>query len=157
MTMADSIAVMNGGHIEQLGTPDELYEKPRTAFVAGFLGVSNLLAGEAGGDGTVRLDEGTVVRAPAAEGRRGRVSVGIRPEKIRLGGSGENALAGEVTERAYIGVSTQYIVSTRAGAITLYVQNSDSGAGGAQPGDQVRLTWSPEATFVVSTEEDTSE
>jgi spermidine/putrescine transport system ATP-binding protein len=153
MTMADAIAVMNEGRIEQLGTPTELYEHPRTAFVARFLGVSNLLAGATDGDGSVRLQDGTVVRAPAAAGRRGQVSIGIRPEKIRLGAAAENRLAGQVTERAYIGVSTQYIVSTPAGAITLYVQNSEPGSGAAKPGDQVTLSWNPDATFVVEFQE----
>jgi spermidine/putrescine transport system ATP-binding protein len=154
MTMADAIAVMNAGKIDQLGTPTELYETPRTVFVAGFLGISNLLRGTVEGDGAVRLDEGTVVRAPAAAGRSGAVSIGIRPEKVRLGTQEENRLSGEVRESAYIGVSTQYIVDTRAGAITLYVQNAEAGAPSVQPGDQVTLSWSPDATFVVEQEEE---
>jgi spermidine/putrescine transport system ATP-binding protein len=149
MTMADAIAVMHDGVIEQLGTPTELYESPRTAFVASFLGISNLLAGTADGNGTVRLSDGTALRVPAASGRSGEVSIGIRPEKVRLGGGEENRLAGKVRESAYIGVSTQYVVDTPAGAVMLYVQNSDPGAGSAQPGDRVTLSWSPEATFVV--------
>jgi spermidine/putrescine transport system ATP-binding protein len=157
MTMADSIAVMNSGHIEQLGSPDELYERPATPFVARFLGVSNLLHGQAEGDGTVRLDDGTLVRAPAAGGRRGQVAVGIRPEKIRIGSGEENSLAGEVRERAYIGVSTQYIVETQHGSITVYVQNTDPSEGAVQPGDQVAISWSPEATFVVDAEEEKKE
>jgi spermidine/putrescine transport system ATP-binding protein len=154
MTMADTIAVMNEGHIEQLGGPDELYEHPATAFVARFLGVSNLLQGEAAGEGNVRLADGTVVRAPASAGRNGRVAVGIRPEKIRIGAGDENRLAGEVQERAYIGVSTQYIVVTAHGPITVYVQNTDANAVAVQPGDQVTVSWSPEATFVVDPEEE---
>jgi spermidine/putrescine transport system ATP-binding protein len=157
MTMADSIAVMNAGHIEQLGSPDELYERPNTPFVARFLGVSNLLGGEAAGDGTVRLSDGTIVRAPASSGRRGKVAVGIRPEKIRLGAGEDNSLAGEVRERAYIGVSTQYIMDTAHGPITVYVQNTDPRAGAVQPGDHVTLSWSPDATFVVDPEEETKE
>ena len=157
MTMADSIAVLKDGRLEQLGSPTELYERPRTPFVAGFLGVSNMLAGTTDGDGIVRLEDGTVVRAPAASGRRGRVSVGIRPEKIRLGREHENALPGEVSERAYIGVSTQYIVRTQVGAITLYVQNADPGASAAEVGDQVTASWSPDATFVVESEEERSQ
>jgi spermidine/putrescine transport system ATP-binding protein len=140
---------MNAGGIEQLGTPTELYESPRTAFVAGFLGISNLLDGTSQGDGSVRLGDGSVVRAPAAAGRTGDVRIGIRPEKVRLGAVDENRLAGEVRESAYIGVSTQYIVDTDAGAITLYVQNTEAGATSVQPGDQVTLSWSPAATFVV--------
>ena len=94
MTMADTIAVMNKGRIEQLGPPDELYEQPKTAFVAGFLGVSNLLSGTASGPGAITLDGGTTVKVSpeALNGRTGRVAVGIRPEKIRIGtGSPERA------------------------------------------------------------------
>jgi spermidine/putrescine transport system ATP-binding protein len=148
MTMADTIAVMNSGRIEQLGTPDDLYERPQTAFVAGFLGISNLLSGRAEGGGRVRLDDGTVVRAEGSNGA-GTVSIGIRPEKIRFGQGGENTLEGTVAERAYIGVSTQYIVETSAGPITVYVQNTDRVAPAAHPGDRVTLGWSADATFVV--------
>lgn len=154
MTMADTIAVMHAGKIEQLGTPTELYETPSTAFVAGFLGISNLLSGTIEGKGVVRLGDGTVVRATAAEGRTGEVSIGIRPEKVRLGRNEENHLAGEVRESAYIGVSTQYIVDTSAGPITLYVQNAGAGAPPVQPGAQVTLSWSPDATFVVEPQEE---
>jgi spermidine/putrescine transport system ATP-binding protein len=157
MTMADSIAVMSDGHIEQLGSPDDLYERPATPFVAHFLGVSNLLEGTSEGDGNVRLDDGTVIRAPAASGRRGPVAVGIRPEKIQLGRTGENSLSGEVMERAYIGVSTQYLVSTPHGVITVYVQNSDVGAAALHPGDQATVSWSPDSTFVVESEKERSE
>lgn len=153
MTMADKIAVMNAGRIEQLGTPTELYETPRTSFVAGFLGISNLLTGTVESDGVIRLTDGTVVKAPAASGRTGEVSIGIRPEKVRLGTQNENHLSGEVQESAYIGVSTQYIVETAAGPITLYVQNTEAGAPSVQPGDQVTVSWSPDATFVVDSQE----
>ena len=97
----------------------------------------------------MRLADGAVVRAPAVRGRSGEVSIGIRPEKVRLGAVEENRLTGEVRESAYIGVSTQYIVDTTAGAVTLYVQNTEAGATSVQSGDQVTLSWSPAATFVV--------
>ncbi|HSJ93209.1 MAG TPA: ABC transporter ATP-binding protein [Gaiellaceae bacterium] len=161
MTMADTIAVMNGGRIEQLGSPSDLYERPETAFVAGFLGVSNLLPGNLNGDGVVRLDGGGDVRVPAAAlaGRSGRVAVGIRPEKLRLAAGGEradgaNVLEGVVAERSYIGVSTQYVVETPAGPVTVYAQNAEPGfVQAASPGERVSLAWSPEATFVVDQEE----
>jgi spermidine/putrescine transport system ATP-binding protein len=154
MTMADQIAVMNGGHIEQLGTPDELYERPATTFVAGFLGISNLLRGDAVEDGVVRVGGTEVQVAPEAlAGRTGPVAVGIRPEKIRLSEDGVNRLDGIVKERAYIGVSTQYIVETAAGEMTVYVQNAGPEAALAAPGDRVPLSWSPEAPFVVDYEE----
>jgi spermidine/putrescine transport system ATP-binding protein len=158
MTMADGIAIMNQGRIEQLGTPSDLYERPATAFVASFLGVSNLLAGTVAGADVVKIDDGTVLRvtAEALAGRTGRVGVGIRPEKMRIGGSGENALAGRVLEQAYVGVSTQYIVDTAAGSVTIYVQNSETGAARAANGDRLELTFAPECAFVVDTDrEDT--
>ena len=151
MTMADTIAVMNEGQVEQLGSPTELYERPRTAFVAGFLGVSNLLEGTVAGDGLVRLDGGADVRvaAGALGGRTGRVAVGVRPEKIRLGGGEGNTLGGSVSEISYIGVSSQYMVRTHAGSISVYVQNIDPGVRPVVIGDAVTLSWSPEATFAI--------
>ncbi len=151
MTMADQIAVMHDGRIEQLGTPDELYERPRTAFVASFLGISNLLAGTVGGPDEVRLEDGTTVRVRngSLNGRTGRVAVGIRPEKIRPDDHDPNRLPGKVKERAYIGVSTQYIVETQNGNITVVVLNDRPGTVPLGPGDRLTLSWDPEATFVV--------
>jgi spermidine/putrescine transport system ATP-binding protein len=149
MTMADAIAVMNRGRIEQLGPPSELYERPATAFVAGFLGVSNLLLGTVTAPNRVRLDTGDELAADPGD-RTGRVAVGIRPEKLRLGpaSNGDNSLSGTVKETAYVGVATQYLVETGAGTLTVYVQN-DGAAPSLQPGGAVTLSWSPHATFVV--------
>jgi spermidine/putrescine transport system ATP-binding protein len=154
MTMADTIAIMNAGHIEQLGTPSELYEQPRSAFVASFLGISNLLAGTVGGPDGVRLDDGTVVRVPkeTLNGRTGRVAVGVRPEKIRLGHGEENRLTGRLLETAYVGVATQYVLETRAGNVSVYVQNSEPGARDHTPSE---ISWSPDSTFVVDSTEET--
>jgi spermidine/putrescine transport system ATP-binding protein len=151
MTMADRIAVMNHGRIEQLGTPTELYETPSTAFVAGFLGVSNLIPGTVSGSDTVRLRSGPEVRVRpnALAGRSGDVAVGIRPEKIELGQGQANSLDGTVVEEAYVGVSTQYIVETGCGLLTVYRQNASPGLNGAAPGQRLTLSWSPESTFVV--------
>jgi spermidine/putrescine transport system ATP-binding protein len=166
MTMADTIAVMNHGRIEQLGSPTELYENPQTAFVAGFLGASNLLRGRAGADGAVELDAGGVVRVPPErlDGRGGRVAVGFRPEKVRLepavagaATDGLNTLEGTVTDQSYVGVSTQYLVETAAGPIVVYLQNAEPGVRALRQGDRVRLAWSPAATFVVETTEEESE
>ncbi|HEY3051110.1 MAG TPA: ABC transporter ATP-binding protein [Gaiellaceae bacterium] len=152
MTMADAIAIMNRGHIEQLGTPTDLYERPRTAFVASFLGISNLLAGTIAGPDTVRLDEGTEVRVPreSLNGRTGRVAVGVRPEKIRLGHGEENRLNGRLLETAYVGVATQYVLETSAGNVSVYVQNSEPGAREHAPN---QISWSPDSTFVVDSME----
>ena len=158
MTMADGIAVMNAGRIEQLGEPRELYEHPRTAFVAGFLGVSNLLEGVVAGAGTVRLDGAGEARVTAplpAEGTR--VSIGVRPEKLRLDGVGVNTLTGTVTERAYIGVSTQYLLETPAGTINVYVQNVQESDGSTEPGRSLTVSWDPASTFVLEPMEGRSE
>jgi spermidine/putrescine transport system ATP-binding protein len=155
MTMADKIAVMNQGRIEQLGTPTELYETPATAYVASFLGASNLIAGTVSGTDTVRLHNGPEVRVrPAAlGGRTGEVAVGIRPEKIELGGGQENTLDGKIAEEAYVGVATQYLVDTDCGQLTVYRQNASPGLNGAAPGQRLTLSWSPESTFVVDSME----
>jgi spermidine/putrescine transport system ATP-binding protein len=153
MTMADQIAVMNQGHIEQLGPPTELYERPATAFVAGFLGASNLLAGTVEGPDTIRLEDGTLVRA-SVNGRSGPVAAGVRPEKITLGaGGGVNELPGTVSESAYIGVATQVVVRTSAGTVHVFAQNIDSGGRIPAPGTNVILSWAPESTFVVAGDE----
>jgi len=167
MTMSDRIAVMRHGQIEQLGSPEELYERPRTEFVAGFLGVSNLLDAEVEGRGQpfadLRLADGSMVRAPmtSANGST-QVRVGIRPEKLHVlplhedgtttGPDGTNAIEGVVLDASYIGVSTQYLVETRDGhKLTVYAQNLEtSGASEAlADGQRVRLTWRPQHTFVI--------
>jgi spermidine/putrescine transport system ATP-binding protein len=155
MTMADRIVIMNGGRIEQLGTPSELYESPRTAFVAGFLGVSNLLEGTAVDEERVKLSDGSEVQCPreVLKGRVGTVQIGVRPEKLRIGEGEANSLSGTVTESAYIGVSTQYILDTPAGPVTVYVQNDRTGSQVAT-GERLTLSWSPESTFVVDSQED---
>ena len=152
MTMADRIAIMNAGRIEQLGTPTDLYERPQTAFVASFLGISNLLPGTILGPGRVRLDDGTEVRVPEAilNGRSGKVAVGVRPEKIRLGHDEENRLTGRLLETAYVGVATQYVLETRCGNVSVYVQNSEPGVAEQAPSE---ISWSPDSTFVVDSTE----
>jgi spermidine/putrescine transport system ATP-binding protein len=163
MTMSDRIAVMNRGHLEQLGDPESLYERPSTRFVAGFLGISNLLPGSvAGTDGryaTVRMADDTNVRAPSAlVGSNTAVNVGVRPEKIRLrepaddSPDGHNRLPGIVRDASYMGVSTQYQVEARGGArLTVYEQNVERATRAElwAPGEEVLLTWSPDHSFVV--------
>ncbi|HEX6140826.1 MAG TPA: ABC transporter ATP-binding protein [Candidatus Limnocylindria bacterium] len=171
MTMSDRIAVMRHGHIEQLGPPEELYERPRTPFVAGFLGVSNLLDGNVIERGrpwaAVRLGDGTVLRVPA-EYLNGatEIRLGVRPEKLRVvavdgdqadGEAGDlNLLGGVILDASYIGVSTQYLVETTDGhRLTVYAQNLEtSGAAEAlADGQRVRITWKPQHTFVIEAAE----
>ena len=163
MTMSDRIAVMNKGRYEQLGDPESLYERPTTAFVAGFLGVSNLLPatidGTADDYALAQLADGQRVRVPRAlASGSSSIHIGVRPEKIRLSPldgaapNGLNELVGTVRDASYMGVSTQYIVETRhGGRMAVYEQNVERTSHGSlhRPGDDVRLTWSPDHTFVV--------
>jgi spermidine/putrescine transport system ATP-binding protein len=162
MTMSDRIAVMNRGHYEQLGGPEVLYERPSTRFVAGFLGVSNLLPASVVGRDvtytTAKLRDDTQIRVPSAlvDGHSS-VSIGVRPEKIRLsdassdGPSGHNRLVGVVRDASYLGVSTQYIIESKGGTLTVYEQNVERATRAElwSRGDEVQLTWSPDHSFVV--------
>ena len=103
----------------------------------------------------MRLADGTEVRADV-EGARGDVSLGVRPEKIRLGGDGTNRLTGTVRESAYVGVATEVVVATPAGDITVFHQNAEAGGVIPAEGSQVTVSWSPEATFVIHREEEPS-
>lgn len=165
MTMSDRIAVMNKGRLEQLGDPESLYERPATRFVAGFLGVSNLLSGRieasSGSYAVVRLPDDTRLRVPRAlADGAADVEVGVRPEKIRMAStsdapSDENVLVGTVRDASYLGVSTQYIVEAGGGQrLMVYEQNVERTVHGSlhRPGEEVRLTWSPDHTFVIAAE-----
>ena len=100
MTMANTIAVMNGGRIEQLGRACQLYERPTTTFVPGFLGASNLLPGTIEGQDAIRLVDRTFLRVGVG-GRSREVASGVRPEKMTIGaGRGANELPGTVSETA---------------------------------------------------------
>ena len=169
MTMSNRIAVMKDGKIEQLGSPEDLYERPATPFVANFLGVSNLLDGKVvainGEFADVELGRGERVRVPA-EGCHDtlEVTIGVRPEKLRLEAVGtgrdgdgadqgnRNSLEGSITAAGYLGVSTQYAVRLDDGFdVTIYTQNLDISGVGEQlsPGERVHMTWKPEHTFVI--------
>ncbi len=171
MTMSDRIAVMNAGRIEQLGDPSELYERPRTVFVAGFLGVSNLLPGEVterrGEHASVRLDDGAHVVVPGAQlPADTRIQVGVRPEKLKIDARAAdeddaagahdaklNHLQGRISDASYVGVHTEYLVRTDDGhELTVYAQNIEtSGASQALTyGQPVSLSWRPEQSFVIA-------
>jgi spermidine/putrescine transport system ATP-binding protein len=162
MTMSDRIAVMNAGRYEQLGDPESLYERPMTRFVAGFLGISNLIPAtvESGGGAyaTARLSDDALINVPRnlLNGTTS-VSIGVRPEKIRLSQrsaeppAGHNRLLGVVRDASYLGVSTQYLVESRGGNLTVYEQNVERATKAElwARGDEVQMTWSPDHSFVV--------
>jgi spermidine/putrescine transport system ATP-binding protein len=166
MTMADTIAVMNAGVIEQMGAPDELYENPRTTFVANFLGQSNLI------DGTIKARDtdlttvdmhGIEVSVPTprthADGDRGWV--GIRPEKVLIGDVGEALDApgntipgGVVTDVSFVGVSTQYLVRMPWGQELQVFEQNTGRRRIFRAGDSVELSWRPEYAFLLDATQD---
>ena len=167
MSMADTIAVMHEGHIEQAGSAPDLYEHPRTEFVANFLGVSNLVDAKLGATNgalaAVETHDGAHLHVPADRvGPHGTdaIRVGVRPEKITLrpagsSGSGDaNVLRGTVVVAAFLGVSIQYVIRAAGGEeLTVIAQNMDgSGPDTLCPGSEVDLTWNPQHTFVVAKE-----
>jgi spermidine/putrescine transport system ATP-binding protein len=170
MTMADTIAVMNHGVIEQMGHPSELYDSPATTFVSNFLGQSNLVKAEVvGRDGSDLVVDahGSRLGAPAARARRtsGTVWVGVRPEKVFLAPAGDwadqqagpvsNRLdGGTVSDVSFIGVSTQYLVRMPWGQeLTVFEQNSGA-RDGFRVGDRVDLTWTSAHTFLLDADQD---
>jgi spermidine/putrescine transport system ATP-binding protein len=119
LTMSDRLAVMHGGRIRQLGSPRDVYEEPATAFVADFLGVSNLMSGIAEGGGRVVVDDVVVEAERADVEARGEVRLTIRPERVEVAvasSSGPNRLVATVSELVYLGSTTQVIVRTAGGA-----------------------------------------
>jgi len=165
MTISDRIAVMNNGKIEQLGRPEDVYERPATVFVAEFLGASNLLEGTYrgtdGGWGQVELANGVRIRIPVERDRRDgeRLRVGVRPEKIQVFPVGteppatQNVVPATLRSAVFAGVSFQYFFQTGEGReMTAFDRNSTGGAV-AKPGDAVRLAWAPQHTFVIPIDE----
>jgi spermidine/putrescine transport system ATP-binding protein len=159
MTMADTVAVMNKGAIEQMGAPEELYELPRTAFVANFLGQSNLFTGPVvatSGDAITVDAAGTRIVVPTARAQRhqGEVTVGVRPEKVTMHLAEPEARAdrnvvgpARVGDVSFSGVSTQYLVEHPAlGTMLVFAQNIGSGPM-AGVGSEVWLSWSVEHGF----------
>jgi spermidine/putrescine transport system ATP-binding protein len=162
LTMSDRIAVMNQGVVEQIARPQEVYERPATTFVAGFIGVSNLMPGTVasvnGETATVRLDAGVEVRA----GKNG-LNTGeechavVRPEKLTIrrvddGAADGPGVEGMVESSLYLGTATQIVVRLPGGVrMTVLVPNADEAERQRLPGGgaDVRLSWAPEHIHLV--------
>lgn len=166
MTMADTVAVMNKGRIEQMGAPDELYELPRTSFVANFLGQSNLFTGpvvESAADSITVEVAGVGVKVPRERAQRhaGEVTIGVRPEKLTLHTSKPDSVAGlnvlgpgTITDVSFTGVSTQYLVQIPGiPVITVFAQNMAFGPV-AEQGAEVWVSWRVEHGFGLADEAD---
>jgi spermidine/putrescine transport system ATP-binding protein len=166
MTMADTIAVMNHGRVEQMGAPTDLYENPATTFVANFLGRSNLIAGRvtarSGADAVVDV-QGRKVALPAARVHSDgdAVHVGVRPEKISIvfagdesAAEGVNSLEGVITDASFIGVSTEYLVKMPWGQeLAVFAQNMRRDERLVM-GAHVNLAWDPAHTFALDARQD---
>jgi spermidine/putrescine transport system ATP-binding protein len=160
LTMSDRIAIMDRGRVEQVGTPEDVYERPATTFVAGFIGVSNLMPATVTGTGRVRLELGPELPGSTGDlgaGERGYVVV--RPEKLHVELDGERAapegtprVEGVVESSLYLGTATQIVVDIGGSVrMTALVPNADEAARQRLPGggDQVTLSWQPEHMHMV--------
>jgi spermidine/putrescine transport system ATP-binding protein len=159
LTMSDRIAVMNRGRVEQVAAPEEVYDRPATTFVAGFIGVSNLMPATVTGTQEVKLDQGQTIAAPTDGFSRGeRCHAVVRPEKLRIeltegGGPADGArVEGIVESSLYLGTATQIAVDLGEGVrMTVLIPNADEAERQRLPGGgaRVALSWEPEHMHLV--------
>jgi len=160
LTMSDRIAVMNRGRVEQIGSPEHIYDWPETTFVAGFIGVSNLMPATVAGPNRVKLESGPEIEADTDTLPSGAsCHAVVRPEKLRVDYAEDAAAAnglprveGVVESSLYLGTATQIVVSLGEGArMTVLVPNADEEERQRLPGGgaRVSLSWAPEHTCVV--------
>ena len=164
MTMADRIAVMNEGEIEQMGSPAELYDNPKTSFVANFLVQSNLIKGSiTGSDGDNQIVDLFGQKISLQKNRSHAVDnsilAGIRPEKFRISRletstSGNILTGGKVEDVSYIGVSTQYQVLMPWGQGLMVFEQNDDGVAPFSVGESVNISWEPIFTFALRGDDD---
>jgi spermidine/putrescine transport system ATP-binding protein len=161
LTMSDRIAIMNRGRVEQIGEPEEVYDRPGTTFVAGFIGVSNLMPATVSGTGRVRLDQGPTISTSTDGFSSGeRCHAVVRPEKLRVepvgGDDSEHAdvprVEGIVASSLYLGTSTQIAVDLGEGVrMTVLCPNTDEAERQSLPGGgaRVALSWESEHMHLV--------
>jgi len=166
MTMADTIAVMNHGVIEQMGAPGDLYENPQTTFVANFLGQSNLIMADVkdAGAQTVMVDchgQKVGVDASRSHTHGGKGWLGVRPEKIFASParsedhSGANVLTGgRVSDVSFVGVSTQYLVAMPWDQELMVFEQNTGQRAPFKNGDEVDLAWSTQHAFLLDADQD---
>jgi spermidine/putrescine transport system ATP-binding protein len=157
LTMSDRVAVMNDGVVEQCGTPEDVYERPKTRFVASFMGTSNLMAGVYTSDGRVTIDGGPTVAVGPREGLAigAAVNVSVRPEKIWLSDfePGMVTAAGTVRETVYSGPTTTYLIDLAPGiSVAVLEQNTDRSRNEDRwsNGQDVQVGWRPEHCLVLA-------
>jgi spermidine/putrescine ABC transporter ATP-binding subunit len=159
LAMSDRIAVMHAGRVEQVGTPAEIYETPRTRFVAGFIGEANFFEGIAEDGETVRHRDGCSWLLPARARVRGEgVCVAVRPELLRVSrpgesAPGENHLPGTVRELVFLGETIHVVVVLAGGEVVRAALRNDGALARPFPwraGDPVEVAWRPEDAHVLS-------
>lgn len=136
LTMSDRIVVMNRGKIEQIGTPAEVYERPRTRFVAEFIGETNILPGD-------------VLHAGSAQGSL----ISLRPERIEAARDGAPSVTATVADRIYVGEKVRLLTHLASGVRLAVSTVPTSNLANAQPGESVQLTWAPEAQVTLAASE----
>jgi spermidine/putrescine transport system ATP-binding protein len=163
LTMSDRIAVMDEGVVEQVATPRELYESPATPFVAGFIGVSNVIHFKQdlreNGHVIMRVGEGERVLAPELVGETGELLVTVRPEKIKFDDVPEPAsrISATVSDVVYLGSMTSYIVGLPTGErLTVHHLNDEVRKRPIAVGDRVTLSWAAEHSFVIGPADETT-
>jgi spermidine/putrescine transport system ATP-binding protein len=163
MTMADTVAVMNAGRIEQLGAPAAIYEFPATPFVANFLGQSNLLAGEVAGQSgndVLVTAYGSRFSLPAGRCRaaEGAVYLGVRPEKLHLAAAadgvpaGHQSVSGVISDSAYVGVSPLSLVRAPWGTEVAVFTPNTGVAAPVPRGSNAVVHWNPAHAFLLARE-----
>jgi putative spermidine/putrescine transport system ATP-binding protein len=160
LTLSDRIAVMHNGHIEQLGSPTEIYERPVSRFVASFIGTSNFFSGRVThrveGGFLVTSDDGVALTLPGTPPNEPLVTVALRPEGIRIGpaddGGGPNRVRANIEQIVYRGLSTHYHLRRPGGEPLIVIRQNQSGADhvvGLEAGSTVEASWAPERNLLV--------
>jgi len=157
LSMSDRIAVMSHGKIAQCGPPEDIYEHPTGEFVAGFIGISNLIEGQVTGDGEVKIATGQTIAAPvpAGCGSGDTVQISVRPEKIAIDEEVEDDMVtveGTIEGRVYLGVSTQITVGLANGSRLVALEQATYRASADdrwEPGMTIKLGWDAENSIVL--------
>jgi putrescine transport system ATP-binding protein len=145
LALADRVALMDRGRLEQVGPPREVYDRPATRFVAEFLGAANVLPGTRSADGALDCPTAACTLRAAAPLPEGIAAVALRPERIRLGPAiGDNTAAGTVEEAAFRGESSLILVRLAGGAL-LRVSHAEEDGAPPPRGTDVRLSWDAES------------
>src|SRR3984893_4091813 len=150
LALADRICLMNEGRIEQLGTPEDMYEQPRSAFVADFIGISNVMRGRVQPGGMIRPDDGSLPLPDGCEARAGQDgALIVRPEKMLLCAIDEAFVSGRVEETIYAGSETKLLVRLASG--TRITVRRQAGLPGVAIGEHVSIRWDEQQARLLET------